>query len=334
MTHRVSTLLPVLATAAFLLPTSQACMQPAFAQASDGKPWTVAGEAADDSDLSGAACSPDGICVLVSDEKHRAWLFTRDETNADEPRILTGDRIRLKPAQGGDESDTEAVAYDDHHFYAIGSHGTARKKNEFQASRYSVYRIDEDGSVRASDRLADILATLPGISEHFCTGAKTASCETLQEGGANIEGLAARSGSLYVGFRAPSPDGEAFVVRVAEDAVFGRADPDPTVFRLHLGQDANSRDLGVRDLAAVSDGFLVLAGPSLPEGDDATGSAAIFHWQDDAAPRMLRDLGPSRKGVKPEGLLVLGENSKGYRVLVIHDGVASGAPLEYQVPRR
>ena len=79
MTHRVSTLLQVLAAAAFLLPTSQACMQPAFAQASDGKPWTVAGEAADDSDLSGAACSPDGICVLVSDEKHRAWLFTRDE---------------------------------------------------------------------------------------------------------------------------------------------------------------------------------------------------------------------------------------------------------------
>ena len=78
-------------------------MQPAFAQASDGKPWTVAGEAADDSDLSGAACSPDGICVLVSDEKHRAWLFTRDETNVDEPRILTGDRIRLQPAQGGDE---------------------------------------------------------------------------------------------------------------------------------------------------------------------------------------------------------------------------------------
>ena len=274
------------------------------------------------------------FCVLVSDEKHRAWLFTRDETNVDEPRILTGDRIRLQPAQGGDELDTEAVAYDDHHFYAIGSHGTARKKNEFQASRYSVYRIDEDGSVRASDRLADILATLPGISEHFCTGAKPGSCETLQEGGANIEGLAARSGSLYVGFRAPSPDGEAFVARVAEDAVFGRADPVPTIFRLHLGQDANSRDLGVRDLAAVSDGFLVLAGPSLPEGDDATGSAAIFHWQEDAAPRMLRDLGPSRKGVKPEGLLVLGENSKGYRVLVIHDGVSSGAPLEYQVPRR
>src|SRR4051812_47274772 len=98
--------------------------------------------------------------------------------------------------------------------------------------------------------------------------ADAASCQSLQEGGANIEGLAARGGNLYVGFRAPSVGGRAFVVRVAEKAVFGPAAPELQVLRANLGQDASGRDLGIRDIAAVADGFLILAGPSLPEGDD------------------------------------------------------------------
>ena len=170
-----------------------ALIPPAFAQGSGeggGKQWTITGDAAADTDLSGAACSPDSLCLLVSDEKHRAWLFTRDETDVSEPRILTGERIRLTPTAPGNELDVEAAGFDNHHFYAIGSHGTARKKKEFQASRYSVYRIEEDGSVQASDRLADIVSRVPGIAEHFCTEAKSESCETLQQGGANIEGLA------------------------------------------------------------------------------------------------------------------------------------------------
>ena len=118
------------------------------------------------------------------------------------------------------------------------------------------------------------------------------------------------------------------MLRVAEDAVFGTADPNLAVFRLHLGQDANDRDLGIRDLATVSDGFLVLAGPALPEGDDAEGSGVAYHWQEDVEPRKLSDVGLRRRGVKPEGLLVLSEDSGAYRVLVIHDGAPGGAPLD------
>lgn len=71
----------------------------------------------------------------MSDEKHRAWFFTRDETDSANPRIIVGERIKLTPQSGGDESDAEAAAFDHGYFYAIGSHGTARKKKEFEPSR-------------------------------------------------------------------------------------------------------------------------------------------------------------------------------------------------------
>ena len=51
---------------------------------------------------------------------------------------------------GDDEADAEGAAFDSGHFYAIGSHGTSRRKKEFQASRYSVYRIEPNGTVQAS----------------------------------------------------------------------------------------------------------------------------------------------------------------------------------------
>jgi hypothetical protein len=305
----------------------------ARADDNDGRKWTVVGDAGSDKDISGAACAPDGRCLLVSDEKHRAWFFTRDETDPANPRMIVGERIKLTPHLGGDESDAEAAAFDHGHFYAIGSHGTARKKKEFEPSRYSIYRIEPDGSVLAKGTLAEILAATPGIREDFCTKTTASSCKALQDGGANIEGLAVRDQQMYVGFRAPSPDGEAFIVRVAEGAVFGTDDPNLKVFRLKLGQDAIHRSLGIRDLAAVSDGFLVLAGPALPEEDGSPGSGAAFHWREDGTLTKLRDVGLRQDGIKPEVLLLLGITATSYRIVVMHDGVPGGSPLEYQISK-
>jgi len=188
--------------------------------------------------------------------------------------------------------------------------------------------------VQASAALAPLLASIPGISEHFCTKAQARSCQPLQEGGANIEGLAARNGNLYIGFRAPSPGGKAFIVRLAERALFGQAGPELQTLRIDLGQDESGRDLGIRDIATVDDGFLILAGPSLPEGDDAVGSGKIFHWREgDPRPRLLRELTVKDKGAKPEVLLPIGETAAGYRALVMCDGVKGGSPVEYQLRR-
>jgi hypothetical protein len=326
---KIIAILPFLLANAASPPLARA--QPAASDTA-GRRWAIVGEAATDTDLSGAACAPDGRCLLVSDEKRRAWFFALDQRQPAAPKIVIGERVKLTPTQGGDEADAEGAAFDGGRFYAIGSHGTSRRKGEFQASRYSTYRIEADGSVKASIALSGIIAAVPGIREHFCAGAQPGGCQSLQDGGANIEGLAARNGQLYIGFRAPAPGGKAFIVRVAEGAVFGQADPGLAVFRLELGRDGKGRDLGIRDLAAVSDGFLVLAGPSLPEGDEAVGSGRVLHWREgDERPRLLREIVTTDKGVKPEVLLVIGESPTAYRVLIMSDGIAGGSPTEFEL---
>jgi hypothetical protein len=115
-------------------------------------------------------------------------FFKLDESAPGAPQLIIGDQIRLNPASGDKEADAEGAAFDNGHFYAIGSHGMSRHKNEFQASRYSVYRIEPDGAVQASAALVPLLANVPGISEHFCTQEQRGSCQPLEQGGANIEG--------------------------------------------------------------------------------------------------------------------------------------------------
>ena len=91
------------------------------------------------------------------------------------------------------------------------------------------------------------------------------------------------------------------------------------------------RELGVRDLATVSDGLLILAGPSLPEGDFES-SGRIFRWSPERQTATeLCHIQIERPGAKPEVLLKLSESEAEYRLLVIHDGVAGGAPVEYRV---
>jgi hypothetical protein len=151
----------------------------------------------------------------------------------------------------------------------------------------------------------------------------------LQEHGLNIEGLAVRDRHLYLGLRAPVLDGRAFIVRVAADAAFASAEARPEVFALRLGPG-----VGVRDLARVEGGLLVLTGPELPESDGQTGRAQIVFWREDGTLRRLGPLGGMRPDEKPEALLVLGEDAQGYRVLVMSDGtdkIAGGRPTEYRI---
>jgi uncharacterized protein DUF3616 len=311
------------------------------AGAAEGTEWSLAGEPVprkEALELSGAACAPDGRCLLVGDEGRRARWFTIEEAPGQRPEIVIGAAVPLVPAEGDGEADAEAAAFDRGRFYIVGSHGLPRKKGNRQPSRYSAYRIEPDGRAAASGALARIVGTVGGIREAFCPGADAGGgqrpCPTLQNGGANIEGLAVRDGTIHVGFRAPSPGGRAFVVSIPEQAVFGEAAPTAAVSRLDLGSDRRGRERGVRDLASVADGFLVLAGPALPEGDKAEGGAMVFFWPGPGGRAIsLRPVGLERKGVKPEALLVLGEDAASYRVLVIHDGVEGGAPTEHRVQK-
>jgi hypothetical protein len=297
--------------------------------------WHVIGAAVDSTDLSGAACARDGACLVVSDDKRDAWWFTIDRSDPENPRLVTGDSVEL-PEEGG-QADAEAAAFDNGWFYAIGSHGTSRRNGAFEPSRDFVYRMrwnhGEAGRWEASHALSEILSTAPGLAGNFCTGASGAPCKSLQQGGVNIEGLAARDGRMYIGFRAPTPGGRALVMQVDAEAVFGSGVIERRIFApIQLGRDARGRDLGVRDLAAVSDGLLILAGPSLPEGDQETSSGRVLFWSGHGkTSQALCEIAVEATDMKPEVLLELGETEAEYRLLVLFDGVPGGAPVEYRV---
>src|SRR5262249_1783756 len=104
--------------------------------------------------------------------------------------------------------------------------------------------------------------------------------------GVNIEGIAVRGGDLYFGFRGPLvDDAAAIVMRVAIKAIFGTDTAVPTTDMLPLGKGQ-----GIRDLAAVTDGLLVLSGPEARK----PGKAEVFLWKPGAMPLLLADLGGPR----------------------------------------
>ena len=185
-----------------------------------------------------------------------------------------------------------------------------------------------------SGRLLSILATQPKL-KNYLDGVKC-----LGEGGLDIEGLAVRGGRLYFGLRGPTEQGFAFVVSVDTEAFFSTADPQTEVTRVQVGAKR-----GVRDLATVSDGILVLAGP----GDNKANADAgwtLSHWDgktqgsSDAKPKQLAALNLSGvakracdKEIKPEGIALLEETPQHYQLLVLSDGMCDGGALLFKIAR-
>lgn len=98
--------------------------------------------------------------------------------------------------------------------------------------------------------------------------------------------------------------------------------------RLKLGNET-----GIRDLAAVDGGILILSGPV----NDQKVIPAIYFWNDQTDDlRLLAQLEiPEKlKEFKAETLLILrDEKGQPFRALVMFDGAENGGPTEYLVPR-
>lgn len=301
---------------------------------------TKNGELKKAKDLSGIACiEREGFprrCVVIDDETQSAQIAILKDGS-----ILAGDVIPLiDDTFDGDpvEFDGEGVAYADGAFYVVGSHGHPRDKSEdldpveakreiearTKACSYVVRirldasEIDEQGrltapkSVEKSDRLREILKSIPEI-EPFMD-------QRLDENGLTIEGVAARSGRLFIGLRGPvlGPGRLAGIVEVATDAIFGQSTEAPLLHEIDL-----KRGRGVRDLAAVGDGLLILAGPSGdPPDDEPIPSDAYTLFRRDETGRLteLADVQGHEtskgKWAKPEAILPLG----GRRYLTLFDG--------------
>lgn len=296
---------------------------------------------------SGIACTKgagtDRRCLVVFDEGTKAQFATLSASG------LRAANVTLDLVTSGEELDAEAAANDGVYTYVVGSHSVKRKSCKPNPASRHVIRFkttwtqDASGSPRAevkelevTDRLWGLLKARPELA-HFvggCLGDQQST--TAQAPGINIEGMAARGGRLYFGFRSPSINGSVPVYSVTADSLFGDGVPSPNIVKLEVGAD-----LGIRDMATGATAILLLVGPD--DREPATSSKwYVSEWRDQstAAIRRLAELDLSGlkfsacfKELKPEALTILEEAPDKYKVVVLSDGVCDGGPLLFDLPR-
>ena len=308
----------------------------------EGKRWTRIeeigryawqGEVLEPENLSGLAFLSDRLGLVGADEMRAVQVV----------EILRQDRtLRVRETiplvRGGSEIDIEAIAAEGGSYYITGSHGASKKKGERQDNRLSIFRLKVDpatgrpsgwqaGSARApsglqTSSLAGVIRADPVLGEHFE--------QPLQQKGINIEGLAARHGQLFVGFRNPNLGGYAFVMEIRADDVFsGTPRPPYTLHKLRLGEG-----LGIREIVAAQSCFLIIAGNAGSEPskkyaatEDYEEERGFFLFTWDGKGTDVHKIGPLPEvNGKAEAMAILAETKDSATVLVLFDGPRGGRP--------
>jgi len=301
------------------------------------RPLRFTGEIHRSDDLS-AIAAVGRFLVIGSDEGSRIQVL--EPAEGDGVYRPRGDSIRL--LRGDQEVDIEAMAFADGVLYVLGSHSMKRKlvdpdrehlENRARLATVSpephrkrLFRIEIDPQTGLPVSSTDTVSLETVLEKDPILGPFTRVPAV--ENGVNIEGLGADGKTLYLGFRSP-------VLREGYVPVMVMRFDDPHDYELRFLQ---LHGAGVRSLARVDDGFLVLAAPERGAGE----ASAIFHWNGlDQVPgggsrrgrlERLLDLTAVRGGT-PEGLTVVAEEDDYYEVIVVHDGIPNGHPLRLRVPR-
>jgi hypothetical protein len=236
----------------------------------------------------------------------------------------------------GHEVDIEGVAAEGNTVYVTGSHNRVRhigakggggvspvedrpRRHRDQVFRFTLGPDGTPGPVEVMT-LRAVLDEHPILKQFVPVASK--------ENGIDIEGLAVKNGRLYFGFRGPVLRDNWVPIL---SCTFGKAPGNVKVAYARFG------GRGVRDMVAVSDGFLVLAGP-VGDGDQPY---QIYFWdgadglagpKDPPRPKPLAELPDFGKG-KPEGLAVLKEEGKSYELLLVCDGLPKGGPTRWLLTR-
>jgi phosphohistidine phosphatase SixA len=301
-------------------------------------------------DLSAIAAGPSPDDLVVGDDEGTAIQVLKK-------KVGDGYEVRSTIGLGGGggdgkEFDIEGIA---RHgagpaYYVVGSHAP-RRKNIFRPDDEGSTlakirkRFEEDSPEREKDREVLFRVEIDPATGELAGGPPQKS--TLRgmidgnrvlapfgklaatENGVDIEGIASDGERLYVGLRGP-------VLRFGFAAV--------VAFKPEAPENADLRYLrmdgrGVRDLARVGGGFLVIAGPT----GDSSQSCRLYHWDGESELPGVRGAGdppagkttllgtipaaPGAPGAEPEGILVLkDEPNAPYEVLFVYDGVEGGSP--------
>ena len=332
---------------------------PAEARWSDGPGFSFATKADKHRrSLSGIACPAELAlprrCVAVFDEGVEARYVVIDgQGMSPEP-----DRIML--LAGGEELDAEGAARDGSFVFVTGSHSAKRGSCANNPDGRHVLRFGVDpatGQARRgpdgtpadlisdNGRLWNLMTQHPVLrdfaGDQKCLGSRPPPDATHLHGlhGVNIEGLAAKNGQLYFGFREPAIGGHARILRVAAGPLFSGGNLADVLFTVAVGQAR-----GIRDLLAVPEGLLLLIGPDDDSRDTVGWSIAFWDGAGSEGaminPKILAHLvvPPIRnngcdKEIKPEALALLEDGPDFRRVLVLSDGMCDGGPMVFRIPK-
>jgi hypothetical protein len=300
--------------------------------------------------VSGIACpgkpGSGTACLVVLDEGTVAHYVTLSRNGYE----IDNTDVALRDSD--DELDAEAAATDGTHYFVTGSHSAKRGTCESNPGSRHLIRFAVDsttGQARyARGQLVDYAETdalwrLMGSTPEFRDHVGKRKCLGTERGGkrgVNIEGLAVRDGTLHVGFRGPAVDGTAPILSVGATAIFEEDNPKGRITTLRLGKGR-----AIRDMTAINDGVLVLAGP-----DDDTANSdrgwILAVWdgviREDMVvePNVLGELALDTvalrdcdKELKPEAIAVTSDTRDSLGVVILSDGMCDGGPLKFVIRR-
>ena len=272
-------------------------------------------------DGSAAVDVGDGFFVDATDEDNEFRLY--DVKGGLPPKKLdVGVEAAVKSALGVEkikECDLEGSAKIGDVIFWIGSH--ARNKNaEEKKERQVLFATKLSGSGKDAKlkiagkvytKLLDDLVSDPALAP-FDLG-KAATLAPKDEGALNIESLAADGDKLWIGFRSPKNKAkEALLVpllnpmeAIKEGARAKLGDP----VTLKLG------GLGVRDMVAWNDGFLIIAGDFGDRFEQGAKPSRVFLWKPGTDPQ---DIGVDFGDLNPEAIVIMGQGDKA-RILILSD---------------
>ena len=293
----------------------------------------LTGDVIEDQDLSGVVIVGDSL-VFGSDEGHALQLFTKQAPN----QWIAQSSLLLSNKKS--ETDLEAVDYAGGFLYAVGSHSRRRRtlrpdrykvkqnrkrfaKIDRQKSRYRLFRISFDDSRKVFGRAESIdLADLLKKDPHIGPFSKIPS----KENGTDIEGLTLSGKSIYLGFRGPVLRHNLVPVWVLD---FDNPKKYTQIF-------VNLNGQGIRDMASLEKGFLLLSGPV----SDAPGPFRLWLWDgNDQLPGIDRSIQPVKllgefsapAGAKAEGMTLLSQTDAQADLLLVYDSAENGGCTHYRV---
>lgn len=308
----------------------------ARAEVVHGEPLQIAGTLREATDLSAVEWVVGRLAIAADEGASVQWL---DGGPGGDNWRVASDRVVL--LAGEPEVDVEGLAADGDTLYVLGSHSRKRKKlkrntagdenlrrlrtvSEEPARQY-IFRIRPGARSGEAARVDSI-----SLGERLESDSLLAPFTRIpgKENGIDLEGLAAHGSTLVVGFRSP-------VLREGFTPVLFVDFLAPQRHELRFVQLGGR---GIRSLAKVHDGWLLLAGE---EGEPGRFELFLWNGKDQIpdrgrAPGRLISLGelPTPDGGQPEGLTVVEESELTYVLIVVHDGIAGGALRRYHIPKK